>query len=139
MSHDKRRTRRWLGRGGGWAALVGIVLIAGCSVPLLHHGSLTYRVEPGPGHIKLALTDDRSGRNTSWITLRDSNGKIVSGGWVTFHDGSDNTSQTASTTVALAAGTYRYHVYDISGIHYSQGGTDGPAKDRVASGTVTVP
>ncbi len=134
----RRRARRRI----LWIALALVVVVAAVGVVYLlglHNGLLTYRFEASSGHVKIVLTDDRSGKHTTWVTIRNAQGKLVLQGLASFRDGADGGSQTVSTNPALPAGTYTYAVYDIGGIHYTIDRKGGPAKDRIASGTVSVP
>jgi hypothetical protein len=147
--HERRAAEEYAGRRRvrrrmGLVALVVIVIAATAVVLLLvthpgRHGALIYRIEPSKGHLKVALTDDRSGKHTTWVTLRNARGKLMRYGFTAFRDGSRGGSQTTSSVAPEAAGTYIYAVYDIAGIHYSTGDADGPARDRIASGLVKVP
>jgi hypothetical protein len=128
-----------------WGAFV--VIAVGLVVLVAHpwnhgttayRGTLTYRIEPSKGYVKLVLTDDRSGKHTTWITLGNAEGKLVPFGIAACCDGSSDGSETSSSLASEPAGIYSYAVYDIAGIHYSMI-DNGSAKDRIANGTVKVP
>jgi hypothetical protein len=140
----RRRTRRrilWIALTVVVVAVVAAILVAHAAHhggPAAHHGTLTYHFEPRSGHVRVLLTDNRSGKHTTWVTIRNAKGKLVFWGFTQFRDGIG--SQTGSTSAALPAGTYTYAMYDTTGIHYTinKKGYE-PAKDRFATGTLTIP
>ena len=131
--HERRAAEEYAGRSRGrrFMAWTAIVVIAVALVVLVahpwhhgtpaHHGSLTFRFEPSSGHVKIVLADDRSGRHTTWVAIRNADGKLAFYGFAEFRDGGLQGvgSQSGWATASLAAGTYSYAVFDVAGIHYT--------------------
>ncbi len=144
--HERRAAEEYAGRRRarrriGWITLAVIAVVV-VIVLVGHHrntGALTYQFEQSGNGVKAILADDRSGKHTVWATLRNAQGKLVLHGFASFRDGDQGGGQSVSTSLPLPAGTYTYAVYDLVGIHYTASAKDGPAKDRIASGTVTLP
>jgi len=115
--------RRWIYLTVGIA--LAALFVVWMAMPISQHDSkahsLSYSVVPRKGHLRITVSDNRSGKHSVWAVLLDppkgSHRELMG----TFRDGSQEGTQSVTNDALLPAGTCSYALYQANGIIYPGG------------------